>query len=203
MKSLVLNLLVAVTLSGCLSVPGRSVRPDPRTVFPELRPFDASQALPGKPPMQEELVGMWYRREFDVADPLFGNRQPFFASWLLLKADGTYDLVYQAVLGSRARNDPRFTGIDVRERGRFSIAAGVLSLDPESTRSVEIRGGQRARRELGNEPREYTARVDGGYLNLGGPCASYQLEPICSDASAVWASLRWGRARSLDEIPEL
>lgn len=203
MRSLVLGVLIAVSASGCVSFAGRNVHADPRTVFPELRPFDASRALPGKPPTRENLVGMWYRRELGVADPLFGNRRPFFASWLLLKADGTYDLVYQAVLGSRARNDPRFTGIDVRESGKFSIAAGVLSLDPESTRAVEVRGGQRSRRQLATEPREHVARVDGGYLHLGGPCASYQLEPICSDANAVWAALRWGPARSLDDIPEL
>jgi hypothetical protein len=35
--------------------------------------------------------------------------------WLWFRNDGTYDLVYQAYSGSRARNSPRFNGIDVPE----------------------------------------------------------------------------------------
>lgn len=203
MKMLSLCLLVAVTVSSCMFVGSRNVRVDPRTEFPEARPYDGSQRLPGDVPVTgSDLRGAWFfRQPLQSRDPLFSNAF-FHALWLWIREDGTYDLVYQASEGSRARNSPAFRAVDVRESGRFSISGGTLSLEPATTRAVELRQGGRRRTTLGNEPRDYVARVDGGYLNLAGPCATYQIEPICRD-SDVWISLRSVSIESPDDVPEL
>lgn len=206
-----LCLLIAMTTSSCtLVLASRGARVDPRTAFPEARPFERSQDLPGNPPATvADVRGAWFHREVQAGaarDPIFGNAyasQPFHAIWIWLREDGTYDLVYQAVWGARARNDPRFSGIDVRETGRFSIAGGQLSLEPETTRAIEVTRGNRERSTLDNESREYLAGVDGGYLHLAGPCARYQVEAICRASADVWISLRSVSTRSPDDIPEL
>ncbi|HEX7080576.1 MAG TPA: hypothetical protein VF329_06145 [Gammaproteobacteria bacterium] len=184
------------------------MRDDSRTQFPEARPFDGSQDLPGDAPVAgADLRGAWFFRQTEVdpsRDPIFSNSSWLFhALWMWIRDDGTYDLVYQAYWGTRARNDPRLSGIDVRESGRFSIASGSVSLEPETTRAVEIRQGNRQRLTLRNEPRTYLARLDGGYLNLAGPCATYQVETICQESADVWISMRSVSISSPDEVPEL
>ncbi|HEX6993272.1 MAG TPA: hypothetical protein VF339_03920 [Gammaproteobacteria bacterium] len=209
MRRVLLCLLILMTTSSCtLLLAARGARVDPRTSFPEARPFESSQSLPGDPPAATaDVRGAWYFRETQASaarDPIFGNvAQPFHAIWIWLRDDGTYDLVYQAYFGTRAVTDPRRSGIDVRESGRFSIAGGSLSLEPVTTRAVEITRGNRERSMLDNEPRDYLAGVDGGYLYLAGPCARYQVEPICRESTDVWISLRSVSVRSPDDVPEL
>src|SRR5690606_21479641 len=178
MRMLSLCLLAAVTLSSCMFVGTRNVRIDPRTDFPEARPYDGSQRLPGDvPATAADLRGAWlFRQPLQSRDPLFSTAS-FHGLWLWIREDGTHDTVYQAYEGSRARSSPAQRAVDVRESGRFSISGGTLSLEPAITRVIEVRQGSRQRSTLGNEPRSYVARVDGGYLNLAGPCATYQIEP--------------------------
>jgi len=210
-RRLLVGLLIVMTASGCaLQLGPRGVRSDPRTSFPDARPYESSQRLPGDVPATPgDVRGAWFFRDVRggaTRDPIFGNAnasQPFHAIWLWLRDDGTYDLVYQAYMNARARNDPRMSGIDVRESGRFSIAGGRLALEPATTRAVEVTRGNRSSSTLDNERREYLTRVDGAYLNLAGPCARYQIEPICFEASEVWISLRSVSTRSPDEIPVL
>lgn len=211
MRLLLVCLLVVVSTSSCTPMLGsRGVRVDPRTSFPEARPYQSTQRLPGDvPATPADVRGAWFFREVQAGstrDPIFGNASamgPFHAIWIWLRDDGTYDLVYQTYWDARARNDPRLSGIDVRESGRFSIAAGSLSLEPSTTRAVEVTRGNRVRSTLENDPRDYVARIDGGYLNLAGPCARYQIDPICRESAEVWISLRSISLRSPDEIPEL
>src|SRR5690606_20169735 len=139
-RLLSLCLLASVTLSSCTLVQSRNVRVDPRAEFPEARPFDASQDLPGDvPSAASDLRGAWFfRQSLSSRDPIFGNAY-FHALWIWIRDDGTYDLVYQAYWGTRARNSLAQSGIDVRESGRFAIAGGSLSLEPATTRAAEIR----------------------------------------------------------------
>jgi hypothetical protein len=199
--------LLACSASSCTLLAGRTARVDSRTDLPGARPFDrAADELPGSPPAEAaDLAGAWFLGERVEDVFVEGRPEPWlsYAIWIWLRQDSSYDLVYQAYWGSRGRNDPRFSGVDVRETGRFSVAAGVLSMEPEQTRSIEVRAGSRVSRTLDNESREYLARVDRGYLNLAGPCAAYQLEPICQRAREVWISLRSVATRSPEEVPEL
>ena len=203
----ILAALLAWSASSCTLLAGRTARVDSRTDLPGARPFDrAADELPGNLPADAaDLRGAWFLGE--RLDDVFvdGRPEPWlsYSIWIWLRQDGSYDLVYQAYWGSRGRNDPRFSGVDVRETGRFSVVAGALSLEPQQTRSIEIRGGSRVSRTLDNESREYLVRVDRGYLNLAGPCAAYQVEPTCQRASEVWISLRSVATRSPEEVPEL
>jgi len=209
MRLLALCLLIVMTSSSCTFMPMRNVRTDPRAAFPEARPFGSAQSLPGDvPAAASDLRGAWlFRQTLSTDDPIFGGGRTFtnarfVALWLWLRNDGTYDIVYQAYSGARALNSPSTRAIDVRESGRFSISGDSLSLEPETTRAVEVYQGSRQRRTLADEPRAYLARIDGGYLNLAGPCATYQIEPICREAAQVWFSMRSVSTGSPDDVPE-
>ncbi|HEY8521332.1 MAG TPA: hypothetical protein VIN61_14740 [Gammaproteobacteria bacterium] len=201
--------LLAFAASACSLLPSRGgVRVDSRTDFPGARPFEASRdELPGTlPDRTNDVTGAWFFRERLADAQLEVGREPwlYYSLWLWLRQDGTYDLVYQASWGSRAREAPGFGGIDVREAGRFKIGAGgVLLVEPETTRATEIRAGNRSARTLSNEDREYLVRVDRGYLNVAGRCATYQVEPICRESRDVRVSLRSISVRSPEEVPEL
>ncbi|HEX6998594.1 MAG TPA: hypothetical protein VF322_10645 [Gammaproteobacteria bacterium] len=207
-KVVVLCALVACASSACGLLPSRGgVRADRRVDFPGAEPFAAStDELPGAVPLAtNDVQGAWFFRERLADAQLEVGREPwlFYALWLWLRRDGTYDLVYQANWGSRARDAAGFGGIDVREEGRFTLAGGVLRVEPQATHATEIRAGRRSRRTVDNEHREYLVRVDGGYLNLAGRCATYQVEPICRESREVWVSLRSISLRSPEDVPEL
>lgn len=209
MRLLALCLLVVMTSSSCTYLPFRHVRADPRAEFPEARPFGSAQSLPGQVPgAAADLRGAWFfRQTLSADDPLSGGRTftnaRFVALWLWLRNDGTYDIVYQAYSSARALSSPSSRAIEVRESGRFSISGGSLSLEPDATRAVEVYQGNRQRRTLADEPRSYLARLDGGYLNIAGPCATYQIEPICRESAQVWFSLRSVSIGSPDDVPKL
>lgn len=207
-KLFLLCTLIALTTASCSFVfPHRDIRLDRRGEVPVARPIDSSSSgPPGAVPVAlSDLGGAWFNRQtIQDAQLEIGGTVPwlFHALWLWLWDDGTYDLVYQTYWGSRA-NHPQRRAIDVRESGRFSLAGGRLSLEPNVTRQLEVRGGKRQRRTPNNDPRTYKARVDGGFLNLAGRCATYQVEPVCHRPHDVWFSLRSVSTDSPDEVPEL
>lgn len=208
MKLVLLGVLVVLFTSSCSFLASRAVRVDPRTNFPSAQPFEGrAETLPGETPVAaSDLRGTWFFREAlrNVQTDIAG-RQPYlyYALWIWLRDDGTYDSVYQAYWGTRMSNSPQADGVDVRESGQFSISGGMISLEPATTLGITLRGGNRERRTLGNEPRSYHARLDGAYLNLAGRCATYQVEPICDESREVWVSLRSVAAESPDDVPEL
>jgi hypothetical protein len=82
--------------------------------------------------------------------------------------------------------------LDVRETGRFSLAGNTIRLDPNGTALTEKQAGRLSTQAIPDENRAYLAKLDGAYLNLAGPCARYQVEPICRQQRDVWYSLRLG-----------
>lgn len=170
-------------------VESRTGRPAP-IIFEETAelPGDAI-AAPG------ELEGIWLfstieqgvRVDEGLAVPLL-----WYALFLKLDPDGRYELVYQAYWGTRNLSDPNMRAVDVRESGRFSLASNTLRIQPASTVLTERRSGRLATRTIAAEDRDYRAALDGAYLNIAGPCAAYQVEPICRQNRDVWYALRLG-----------
>lgn len=184
-------------LAGCagyVAVGGRNA--DFRTTRPEPVIFDASrQTLPGAVITgASELGGIWgfgtpERWVRDVSgQPLF-----YYGLYLKLAPDNSYELTYQSYWNTRDMSSPAMHATDVRERGRFELSGGKLRLRPQTAELAEKQAGQLARRTIANESREYVAKLDGAYLNIAGPCATYQVEPVCQHNKDAWYSLRSSR----------
>lgn len=176
-----------------LNTPGR--RADPRTARPPATVLQGP--LPGEAVTGSgEVDGIWgmSATENSVRVDEGGPVVPvlYYALYLKIESNGTYELAYQAYWGSRDSSDPNMRAIDVREAGRASFANNRLRLEPQTTTAAERRPGSEITGAIDNEPREYRVALDGAYLNIAGRCAQYQVEPICRQLRDVWYSLRSG-----------
>ena len=122
-----------------------------------------------------------------------GNSLFHYALYLKLDGRNTYELTYQAYWSTRNLSDPAMPAVDVRERGSFVVGGNSLMLYPEETKFTEKLGREVSQRTIPNEDREYAATLDGPHLHVAGPCASYQVEPICQYNLDVWYPLRSSR----------
>jgi hypothetical protein len=183
--------------AGCSFLLERGRFVDSRTDRPAPVIVDRTAELPGDAiAAPDELEGIWVfsaveqgvRVDEGLAVPLL-----YYSLFLKLDPDGRYELVYQAYRGTRNLSDPAMRAVDVRESGTFTLLSTGLRLEPASTELTERRSGQLATRAIGDENREYRAALDGAYLNIAGPCASYQIEAICRQHRDVWFSLRLGQ----------
>jgi len=198
MKAWTLLCIVACpVIAGCSTVLDRHRHADPRTDRPAPMIFEKGSRLPGRSdvgPAEAEGVWSFFRTEQRV--PLDeGEVAPFlyYALHLKLGPGDRYELVYQAYVNTRNLGDPRMRALDVRETGRFSLAAGTLQLEPNGTTLAEKHLGRITTQAIPDEHRRYEAALDGAWLNIAGPCARYQVEPICRDGRDLWYSLRASR----------
>lgn len=93
--------------------------------------------------------------------------------------------------------------MQARESGRYHISGAILLLEPETTRVTRRKHGARTVETVANDRQAYIVRRESRTLHLAGPCAKYQVEPICSQSANVWYSLQLTGAYKAAEIPDL
>jgi hypothetical protein len=180
--------------------------PSGKIEFPPPKPYDTSTGkLPGAVPDKEDLEGVWLFTTIEgQAQPDTGAERLFQSLQLWLREDGTYDLTYQAYWGLiRNASDPHFNGMQARESGRYHISREILLLEPETTHVTRRKHGARTVETVANDRQGYIVRRERRLLHLAGPCAQYQVEPICSQSANVWYSLLLTGADKPAEIPDL
>jgi len=189
-------LAFSVASSGChYFLGGFGRRADPAILRPP--PEVLQSPLPGEDvAAASEAEGIWSISNTENRVSIEGGPvvpMLYYALHLKIESDGTYELVYQAYWGTRDSSDPNMRAIDVREAGRVSFANRRMRLEPQATTVKERRpGGVEVNGPLANETREYRVALERAYLNLGGRCAQYQVEPICRQPREIWYSLRAG-----------
>jgi hypothetical protein len=179
---------------------------DTRSDFPPPKPFKDDDTLPGNTPNAKVLKDTWYYRHIqrDVTMETGKEPQLFASIHLNFLGEGLYELRYLAYWGpTRSVSDPRFSGVKVEEKGRYTRSGDIIIFEPRVTQHTQqIKGQPRTHETIRNQKHTYVARVDGSYLNLAGRCASYQVEPICKETRNVWFSLRLTGRDSIPEMPD-
>src|SRR5690606_38972101 len=182
-STLLLLLACAVTSSSCYYLGGAfQRRADPRTARPP--PAVLQGPLPGEEVTDaDEAAGIWFVSDTEYSVSVEGGPvvpMLYYAIYIKIESDGTYELVSHAYWGTRSCSAPNLRAMDLREAGRVSFANRGMRLEPQPTTATErLPGGVEMSGPLTNETREYRVALEDAYLNLGGRCAKYQVEPIC------------------------
>jgi len=158
--------------------------------------------LPGNVPLDAASLLGSYHLQHQARALQNQGVAPLYTSTinLQLRKDGRYRLDYLVSTPTRLPSDPSYKGIQVAEQGGFSLSNAILLLEPQTTEITRVRNGGIAdpKEVIGNERRVYVIRVrtvvrnqsvkNTVAINLVGRCASYQLEPVCSQSKNVWYS---------------
>lgn len=198
------SICAAAALCACTTAAAQSVLPplfgsitNPlATEFPPPKPFGTNiKQLPGQRIGEFTAIkGQWFHRAAYRNVVIENERIPqvYTGFQLDLQPDGSYTLEYSANWGGvRNSSDPRFSAIKVNEKGHFSLSGSILLLRPDVIDLTRDHTGTSTRETLANENRGYVARLDKDkVLNIAGPCARYQVEPVCREARSVWFSLK-------------
>jgi hypothetical protein len=191
---IVSSLVLLGLLQGCGYLT-RVERADPRMDRPPPKAIKSDTTLPGHAPEDaKDIAGQWNFSSHEPNARMEHGVEPYLGYGMILKLeeDGRYELAYWAYWGTRSSDSPAFSGVDVRETGRFSLSGEILLLEPQTTSYARKSAGAVNRQSIANERRAYLIKRDKGYLHIAGRCAGYQVEPICREARDVGYALRWG-----------
>lgn len=199
-----MNGLCAATVLGMAGVFGPTFVTRPGGEPPPQAYTAKNATMPGKiPATLKSLESGWaYHYKLDDVRLETGQNGTInFGATYLLRADGTYQLVYFVRWNARTTlpvglpglpNIPKIggdglaDGMNVDERGKFALSGEILLLQPEETRRMEIKDNRADEPQtLASENRAYVVRLDKKNLYMAGRCASWQIDPVCKEATDV------------------
>lgn len=203
MKALMMAALIAA-----LPVPVDILGLGPSATKPP-QPYADGTAVPGEiPPTAKSLSGAWHYGYLLRHTKLENGASDLMVTVLLtLNEDSTYEMIYSAhwdlpssfplaIPKPGAMPQPHLIkGRTVKETGRFSLSGEILLLEPASTELSEVQSSstRTPRQSISGENHVWIVRLDtrgAPRLSIAGRCASYQLDPVCSRAPAVWYSMQ-------------
>jgi hypothetical protein len=174
------------------------------------QPFDDGVVLPGKIPATVKSVsGSWqFGYMLDDAALEGGPADLSVNTFLMLHEDGTYQLNYNArwnlprapLPGTRPISDVvnGMKGRVVNESGHFSLSGEVLLLQPDVVEYGVLEGHTVVNlQKIANESHTLIVRLNKAKLAVAGRCASYQVDPVCTETPIIWypmkaqIGLRW------------
>lgn len=172
------------------------------TSFPEAKPYGTgSRPLPGMQVLDaSKIQGKWLWRETRTNVDFEGVRVPTRVTTMTLelKTDGSYTLDYTVYWGlaNSSKPEDQQGGLIAKETGRFAVSGSVLLLEAQPLDVIRQGKFTRKTEALPADKRAHIVRLDGNWLNIAGPCRSYQVETVCARNPTVWFSLLKDGARA-------